>query len=604
MLANFHLRTQLALSKTTLPLTKNYPTISLPVFTLYNGCIVMDFSQLIDLPSHTLTDRELCDLELILNNGFSPLTSFMGRADYESVVDNMRLQNGQLWPMPIMLSTNQEKADQLKEGSDLCLRDHEGYPLAILHITEIWCPNKKLEAESVLGTTDTAHPAVDYLFNQTGDIYIGGTLTKINSPCHYDFSDIRLTPNQLKAYFKENNIERVVGFQTRNPMHRAHFELTWRAAENNDAHLLLNPVVGVTKPGDIDYFTRVRCYKQIMNYYPAGKATLSLLPLAMRMAGPREAVWHALIRKNHGCTHFIIGRDHAGPGKDSLGKPFYDPYGAQELVSQYESEIGIKMVPFKEMAFVKNKNCYLPADQTAAEDEVLRISGTEFRHKLRNDEDIPSWFSYPEVIRELRKSYPSKHEQGFLLFFTGLSGAGKSTIANAVMLKLMELDTRPVALLDGDIVRMNLSQELGFSKEHRDINIRRIGFVGSQIVKCHGIAISAAIAPYQSVRDEVRNMVSQYGQFIEIHVSTSLKTCEERDAKGLYQKARAGVIKGFTGIDDPYETPTHAEINIDTKHLSITDCVNTIIKMLREKNFLRLPNETPISKAHNQAIHL
>lgn len=552
----------------------------------------MDLYHLIDLPSHTLTDRELCDLELILNNGFSPLTGFMGRADYEGVVNDMRLENGQLWPMPIVLSTNADKAQQLEIGTDLCLRDHEGYPLAVLHISEMWSPDKKREAEAVLGTTDTAHPAVDYLFNQTGDTYIGGTLTKINTPRHYDFSDIRYTPDQLKAYFKENNIEHVVGFQTRNPMHRAHFELTWRAAQDNGAHLLLNPVVGVTKPGDIDYFTRVRCYKQIMNHYPAGKATLSLLPLAMRMAGPREALWHALIRRNHGCTHFIIGRDHAGPGKDSHGNPFYDPYGAQELVSQHESEIGIKMVPFKEMAFVKNRNCYLPADQTTAEDDVLRISGTEFRHKLRNDEEIPTWFSYPEVIRELRKSYPPKHEQGFMLFFTGLSGAGKSTIANAVMLKLMELDTRPITLLDGDIVRMNLSQELGFSKEHRDINVRRIGFVGSQIVKSRGIAISAAIAPYQSVRDEVRDMVSQYGQFIEVHVSTPLETCEERDVKGLYQKARAGMIKGFTGIDDPYEVPPDAEIEINTSKLTTEQAVSKTISNLQDQKLLSKEEKT------------
>jgi sulfate adenylyltransferase len=369
-------------------------------------------------------------------------------------------------------------------------------------------------------------------------------------------------------------------------MHRAHFELTWRAAKDNNAHLLLNPVVGVTKPGDIDYFTRVRCYKHIMNHYPADSATLSLLPLAMRMAGPREALWHALIRKNHGCTHFIIGRDHAGPGNDSNGEPFYDPYGAQDLVRQYEKEIGITMVPFKEMVYLKNKNCYQAADQLEEGDEASRISGTEFRDRLRNDKPLPEWFSFPEVIRELRKSYPAKKDQGFMIFFTGLSGAGKSTIANALLLKLMELDHRPITLLDGDIVRLNLSQELGFSKEHRDMNVRRIGFVASQIVKCRGIAISAAIAPYASVRDDVRKMVEPYGTFIEVHVSTSLETCEERDVKGLYKKARSGALKGFTGIDDPYEAPVKAEVVIDAGVLSVGEAVNLILSHLLGNNQL------------------
>lgn len=540
----------------------------------------MDLAALNNLPSHTLTDREICDLELILSGGFAPLDSFMSQDDYNGVMQDMRLADGTLWPMPIMLSVSLQAAEELGEGQDLCLRDHEGYPLAVLHITEMWLPNKKHEAEAVFGTLDMAHPAIDYLMTHTGDIYVSGTLTKLRDPRHYDFNELRRTPTELKAYFKEQGFEKVVAFQTRNPMHRAHFELTWRAAKDNNAHLLLNPVVGVTKPGDIDYFTRVRCYKRIMEHYPAGQATLSLLPLAMRMGGPREALWHALIRKNHGCTHFIIGRDHAGPGNDSNGKPFYDPYGAQTLVQKYESEIGITMVPFKEMVYLKNKACYTPADQTNDNDEVLRLSGTEFRDRLRNDQPLPEWFSFPEVIQELRKSYPPKHKQGFMLFFTGLSGAGKSTIANALMLKLMELDHRPITLLDGDIVRLNLSQELGFSKEHRDMNIKRIGFVASQIVKCHGIAIAAAIAPYASVRNEVRKMIEEYGTFIEIHISTSLEKCEERDVKGLYQKARAGVIKGFTGIDDPYEAPLHAEITIDSGRLSVGEAVSEIIEYL------------------------
>jgi sulfate adenylyltransferase len=549
----------------------------------------MDLSHLATLPSHTLTDREICDLELIMSGGFAPLDSFMNKADYDSVLNNMRLADGSIWPMPIILSLSATEANNLSEGQELVLRDHEGYPLAVITISEMWLPNKKHEAEAVFNTLDTAHPAVDYLINQMGDVYVGGSLKKLRDPRHYDFTEIRRTPAELKAYFAEQGFDKVVAFQTRNPMHRAHFELTWRAAKDNNAHLLLNPVVGVTKPGDIDYFTRVRCYKQIMNYYPEGHATLSLLPLAMRMGGPREALWHALIRKNHGCTHFIIGRDHAGPGKDSNGEPFYDPYGAQDLVRKHESEIGITMVPFKEMVYLKNKACYQPAGQVNDNDEVLRISGTEFRDRLRNDKPIPEWFSYSEVLSELRKSYPSKNDQGFMLFFTGLSGAGKSTLANAVMLKLMELDHRPITLLDGDIVRMNLSQELGFSKEHRDINVRRIGFVASQIVKCRGIAISAAIAPYAGVRNEVRKMVEQYGTFIEVHVSTSLEVCEERDTKGLYKKARAGVLKGFTGIDDPYEAPAKAEIVVDAGAVNIREGVDAIVSCILSLGLLEIP---------------
>jgi len=491
-----------------------------------------------------------------------------------------------------MLSADKNTASTLSENQTICLRDHEGYPLATFTINEMWTPDKNHEAQSVFGTTDHAHPGVDYLFTKTGDVYLGGTLTKLRDPRHYDFTELRRTPTELKAYFKAHNINKIVAFQTRNPMHRAHFELTWRAANENNAHLLLHPVVGVTKPGDIDYFTRVRCYKHIMNYYKPGSATLSLLPLAMRMGGPREALWHALIRRNHGVTHFIIGRDHAGPGNDSQGNPFYDPYAAQELVHQYQDEIGITMVPFKEVVYVKNKASYFPADEINNKDEVLTISGTEFRDRLRNDKPIPEWFSFPEVLAELRRTHPPKYKQGFMIFFTGLSGAGKSTIANALMLKLMELDHRPVTLLDGDIVRLNLSQELGFSKEHRDMNVKRIGFVASQIVKCHGIAISAAIAPYAHVRDEVRKMIEQYGTFIEVHVSTPIKTCEERDVKGLYQKARAGVIKGFTGIDDPYEAPVKAEIVIDTSEVSMMDAVGIILSKINELKILAIKQNT------------
>jgi len=370
-------------------------------------------------------------------------------------------------------------------------------------------------------------------------------------------------------------------------MHRAHYELTLRASKDYDANLLIHPVVGLTKPGDIDHYTRVRCYKAILPHYPKGTAMLSLLPLAMRLAGPREAVWHAIIRKNYGCNHLIVGRDHAGPGKDSRGKPFYGPYDAQELLKKYEQELGVKMVPFKMMVYVKDLGAFVPEDEVPeSSNEVLNISGTELRERLIEGRDIPDWFTFPEVLKELQKTHPPRNKQGFTVFFTGLSGAGKSTIAKALLIRLLEIGGRPVTLLDGDIVRKHLSSELGFSKEHRDINIRRIGFVASEITKNGGIAICAPIAPYDSVRKEVRNMIAPYGGFILVYVSTPLEVCEMRDRKGLYAKARAGIIKEFTGISDPYEPPDDSDIVIDTTNMTPEEEVQKIILHLEREGYI------------------
>ena len=533
-----------------------------------------------DLPSWDLTARQLCDFELLANGGFNPLTGFLGEADYESVLDTMRLASGQLWPMPITLDVSEAFAKTLEIGVDIALRDPEGVALGIMTVTDIWRPNKAREAEKVFGADDRAHPAVSYLHDVAGPVYLGGPVMAIHPPTHYDYRARRDTPNELRTFFRKMGWRKVVAFQTRNPLHRAHQELTFRAAREVQANLLIHPVVGMTKPGDIDHFTRVRCYEAVLDKYPASTTHLSLLNLAMRMAGPREAVWHGLIRRNHGVTHFIVGRDHAGPGANSAGQDFYGPYDAQELFKEHQSEIGVEMVPFKHMVYVQEKAQYFPADEIEEGATVLNISGTELRRRLRAGLEIPDWFSYPEVVGELRRTSPARHEQGFTVFFTGLSGSGKSTIANALMVKLMELGGRPVTLLDGDVVRKHLSSELGFSKEHRDINIRRIGYVASEITKNRGIALCAPIAPYAATRAAVREMIEAYGAFVEIHVATPLEECERRDRKGLYKLAREGKIKEFTGISDPYEEPEAPELRVETVSVSPDDCAQEVMLKL------------------------
>ncbi|HDR29492.1 bifunctional sulfate adenylyltransferase/adenylylsulfate kinase, partial [Rhodovulum sp.] len=538
------------------------------------------------LPSWDLTPRQICDLELLMNGGFNPLKGFLSQADYDSVVENMRLADGTLWPMPITLDVSEDFAAGIEPGQDIALRDQEGVILAILSVTDRWTPDKAREAEKVFGADDLAHPGVNYLHHTAGKVYLGGPVTGIQQPVHYDFRARRDTPNELRAYFRKLGWRRIVAFQTRNPLHRAHQELTFRAAREAQANLLIHPVVGMTKPGDVDHFTRVRCYEAVLEKYPQATTTMSLLNLAMRMAGPREAVWHGLIRKNHGCTHFIVGRDHAGPGKNSQGADFYGPYEAQELFKHYADEIGIEMVDFKQMVYVQEKAQYFPVDEVPEGATVLDISGTELRRRLREGLDIPDWFSFPEVVGELRRTSPPRASQGFTVFFTGLSGSGKSTIANALMVKLMEMGGRPVTLLDGDVVRKHLSSELGFSKEHRDINIRRIGYVASEITKNGGIAICAPIAPYTATRRAVREMIEAYGAFCEVHVATPLEECEKRDRKGLYRLAREGKIKEFTGISDPYEAPTAPELSVDTTGVDVDNCAHQVILKLEQMGLI------------------
>ena len=539
-----------------------------------------------DWASWDLTPRQLCDLELLLNGGFSPLQGFMGKADFDSVCENMRLADGTIWPIPITLEVSDAVAETLEVGKSLSLRDVEGVMLAALHVEEMWTPDAEQHAQAVYGTTDPSHPGVAQILDNPNKVTVAGKLEGIQLPPHYDFRRLRDTPAELRNEMAKRGWRRVIAFQTRNPMHRAHFELTLRASKELQANLLIHPVVGMTKPGDLDHYTRVRCYQALMQRYPQPTVKLSLLPLAMRMAGPREAVWHAIIRKNFGCTDFIVGRDHAGPGSNAQGEPFYGPYEAQDLLKEHQEELGINMVPFKLMVYIQEKDRYTPIDEVPEGVQPLSISGTELRSRLSDGREIPEWFTFPEVAKELTRRHPPRSRRGVTIFFTGLSGAGKSTIANALMVKLLEVGGRPVTLLDGDIVRKNLSSELGFSREHRDLNIQRIGFVASEITKNFGIAICAPIAPYDGVRRQVRSMVEEHGGFVLVHVATSLEVCEERDRKGLYAKARAGIIKEFTGISDPYEVPEDAELSLDTAELSPEESVQEILLMLEKEGYL------------------
>ena len=534
---------------------------------------------------HTLTRRQFCDLTLILNGGFYPLTGFLSQADYECVLSSCRLKNNIIWPIPIILDVNESIADNLLVNQSIFLRDQENNLIATMIITDIWKPNQLQEAETIYGTQSNLHPGVCYLLNHTESIYIGGPVTLIQFPLHIPFYALQHSPAFLKDLFLKNKIERVVGFQTRNPMHRAHVELTKRVAAMIDAHILLHPTVGETKPGDVDCVTRVKCYQQIMKYYKPHAATLSVIPLSMRMAGPREALWHALIRKNYGCTHFIIGRDHAEPS-DGNDKNFYSPYAAQDFTNQFSDEINIKISCCEVMHYVKSKNCYLFSSEIEKNtDDIEMISGRALKNLLHARAEIPLWFSYPEVITILQKIYLPKNKQGLTLFFTGLPGSGKSTLAHAMMDQLQAVTDRTLSLLDGDIFRQISDNRLGFSKRDRDENVKRIGLMATEITKHQGIVICALIAPYAATRQWVRNHVTAYGGFIEIYVSTPIDVCEARDPKGHYAKARLNELKNFTGIDDPYDVPTHPELIIDTSSQSLQNCVQTLMHAIAQMGY-------------------
>ncbi len=538
-----------------------------------------------------VTPRQRCDLEMLLNEAFAPLTGFLTQDDYQSVLSCMRLQNDSPWPIPITLDVNDHFAENISQGDTIELFDFDNTLLARMCVSDKWRPDKHTEALKVFNTVDLKHPGVHYLLNTAGTWYVGGTVEKVQIPKHFDFINYRHTPESLKRLFLSLGWENIVAFQTRNPIHKAHMELTLRAAQEIHGNILIHPVVGMTKPGDVDYLTRVHCYQKILHHYPANKSLLSLLPLAMRMAGPKEALWHALIRKNYGCTHFIIGRDHAGPGNDSNGKSFYDPYAAQKLVAQYQDEIGITMMPFQEMVYVKERHIYCTQHELRPHETTLTISGTEFREALLNEQTIPSWFSFPEIIEELRQSYLPKHKKGFTIFFTGLSGAGKTVLSQALFAKLRGYGIKNVSVLDSDATRRILGQELGFSKADRNLNIKRLGFVASEITKVGGIAICAAIAPYAEAREENRQLISQYGGYIEVYLETSFTECARRDTKGLYAQALRGELKSFTGYNDPYESPLYPEIRIDTAALSVEESIHTIIEFLQREAYIKIVRE-------------
>jgi sulfate adenylyltransferase len=536
-----------------------------------------------DLPSIQLSPRSMCDLELLATGAFSPVDTFMAKADYDRVLAEMRLASGALFPIPITLPVAENQA---QVGHQVALRSPQNDLLAIMMVEEAYHWDLNREATQVYGTLDVRHPLVAEMASW-GKVYISGPLQVLNLPRHYDFVELRCTPAQVRAMLEEIGHENVVAFQTRNPMHRVHEELTKRAAAEVGGALLIHPSVGMTKPGDVDHFTRVRGYKILAEkYYDRQSTMLSLLHLAMRMGGPREALWHAIIRRNHGANHFIVGRDHAGPGKDSTGKPFYGPYDAQEMLKKHENEIGVKMVPFKELVYMPDQDSYAEEGKVPAGAKTASISGTQVRDDyLANGKPLPQWFTRPETGAILAKLSPPRHEQGFCLWFTGLSGAGKSTIAEVLTVLLLERG-RQITVLDGDVVRTHLSKGLGFGKEDRDTNIRRIGFVAAEVVRHNGAAICAAVSPYRAARNECRAMVGD-DRFIMVYVDTPIEECERRDKKGMYAKARRGEIKGFTGIDDPYEPPIDPEIALQTVGFSPEENARLIIKYLEDQGFLQ-----------------
>ncbi|GAD92232.1 ATP sulphurylase [Paecilomyces variotii No. 5] len=540
------------------------------------------------LPAITLTERQLCDLELIMNGGFSPLEGFMTEKDYNGVVEKERLADGNVFSMPITLDVSKQVIGEagLKPGARVTLRDfRDDRNLAILTVEDVYQPDKAKEAKLVFGG-DEEHPAIKYLYTKVQEYYVGGKIQAVNKLDHYDYVGLRFTPAELRTHFDKLGWSRVVAFQTRNPMHRAHRELTVRAARARQANVLIHPVVGLTKPGDIDHFTRVRVYQALLPRYPNGMAALALLPLAMRMGGPREAIWHAIIRKNHGATHFIVGRDHAGPGKNSKGQEFYGPYDAQHAVEKYKDELGIEVVEFQQVTYLPDNDEYRPVDEVPKGVKTLDISGTELRKRLRTGGHIPEWFSYPEVVKVLRESNPPRANQGFTVFLTGYHSSGKDAIARALQVTLNQQGGRSVSLLLGDTVRSELSSELGFSREDRHKNIQRIAFVAAELTKAGAAVIAAPIAPYEHSRQAARETVSQAGSFYLVHVATPLEYCERTDKRGVYAKARRGEIKGFTGVDDPYEAPAKADLVVDVEKQSVRSIVHEIVLILEAEGFL------------------
>jgi len=539
-------------------------------------------------PSITLSQRQNCDLELLVTGALSPLTGFMNQQEYESVVENTALLDGTAWPIPYYLDLTEEQAAGINVGDKIALHDMEGFMPAVITVESKWQPDKNKEAENIYGTLDTEHPGVDYLLNTVGDVYIGGKVDAVQLPFHYDFETLRYTPLELRQHFDKLGWRSIVAFHTSKPMHAVHYEMTMRASKQANAHILIHPVVGMAKPGDLHYYSRVHCYEAVLKQYPKSLVSLALIPMAMRMAGPREALMNAIIRQNYGCTHYIVGTEHAGPPnvRDS-GKRFYVTGASQQYVKQFANDIDIEVINIEELCYDEDKGQFITRTGTKqALCSSESFSNTRILNSLLKQEEIPEWVTFPEVLAALRQSYPSRSQRGLTLFFTGLSGSGKSTLARIIYAKFIEEGKRPVTLLDGDVVRLNLSSELGFSKKDRNTNIRRIGYVASEITKNRGVAICAPIAPYKEIRREVRNKIEEYGSFIEIHVSTSLEECESRDRKGLYAKARKGIIPEFTGISDPYDVPEKPEIRVDTVDVSPMQAAQDIYLYLIREGYI------------------
>ncbi len=539
-------------------------------------------------PAIELNTRQLCDLELLLNRAFYPLTGYLNRDDYESVLDNMRLVAGTVWPIPICLDTNEETAKGLVPGQAVSLRDEEGFLLAVLTVEDIWKPDKKREARFVFGTDDhRSHPAVRHLYEDVGNWYVGGSLEGIQLPIRYDFRELRLSPADTHRAFLQHGWRSVIGFQTEKHLHCAHREMIFGAARQAHASILLQPVVGLSHPGDLNHYTQVRCYQHVLAKFPKNMIMLALIPMAIRQAGPREALWHAIVRKNYGCTHFMVADDHGDPyANNGSENSFYPLHAAQEMVGKYEAEIGIKMIPLKKMVYVEERAQYIPEIEVEKGVQVRRISSSELKRRLEKGLDIPEWFSYPEVVAELRNLYPPRRKQGFTVFITGLPSAGKSTLAKVLLVKFMELRDRPVTLLDGDVVRKNLSSELSYTRAHRNLNVKRIGFVASEITKNGGIAICAPIAPYEESRHYNRELISSQGGYIEVYLSTPVEVCEQRDRKGIYARARTGKVSGVTGVDDPYIPPYNPEIVLDTSELAPDEAAQEVLLYLEQQGYI------------------
>lgn len=541
----------------------------------------------VGLTSIDLNSRQLCDLELLLNRGFYPLGGYLNQEDYLQVLAKMRLADGTVWPMPICLDVKSEVATGLQLGQRVALNDQEGFLLAVLTVGEAWRPEKAYEAEAVYGTSDQEmHPGVKNVYQKTEEWYVSGQVEGVSLPIHYDFRNLRLTPAETHRRFTQYGWRRVLGFHTREYLHCAHREMVLTAAREINASIFIHPAVGLEHPGNRDHYTQVQCYQEFVKHFPVNMIQLGIVSLADRFAGPREALWHAMIRKNFGCSHFMVAKDHGDPFAGLDVSLFYPQEAAQQLVAAMANETGIEMVPERAMGYVEEKAQYVFLQNVGENESVKDITSQELKRRLEWGREIPEWYSYGNVIRELRRAFPPRSRQGFTVFLTGLSGSGKSTIAKVLMVRFMEMSNRPVTLLDGDIVRKNLSSELNFSEVHRNLNVTRIGYVASEITKNGGIALCAPIAPYEPSRAANRELISRYGGYIEVYVATPLEVCEQRDRKGLYAKARKGLVKGVTGISDPYIPPVNPELTIDTSKMTPAEAVQEILLYLEEQGYL------------------